>query len=102
MAGENIDILLPELRAFAAAHRITDEQLRSWVAEDEGFPNTYRQTHGVANDATYLKLVNYYVSRRIAGDTFAQANGATAQALDTSAVIYRNSDITAGDQVAKG
>lgn len=51
------------------------------------FPSAAPQTHGIANNETYVRLLEHYLTRRVAGDTFAQANSATATALTISATI---------------
>lgn len=102
MAKDKLDVSLPVLRSFSATHGVTEQQLRVWASEDGNFPSVYLQTHGIANNGTYVRLLEHYLTRRMAGDTFAQANSATATALTTSATIFETGDIRAGDTVRKG
>lgn len=102
MAKDKLDVSLPVIRGFSATHNVTEQQLRVWASEDGNFPAVFLQTHGIANNGTYVKLLEHYLTRRVAGDTFAQANASTATALTTSATIFETGDARAGEIVQKG
>ncbi|WP_197466842.1 type VII secretion target [Tsukamurella pseudospumae] len=102
MPKDKLDVTLSVLHGFSQTHGVTEAQLRAWASEDGNFPMTYLQTHGIANNGTYLKLLQHYLTRRVAGDTFAQANSSTATALTSSATIFGTNDSNEGDRIQAG
>lgn len=102
MPEAKLEVRPAQLRALATTHTATAAQLRGWAAENNSFPAKYLKTHGLANYRTYAALMRYYVSKRAAGLSFAEANAATASALNLSAKIFETNDRRGGEVVRSG
>lgn len=98
-ATAKLEVSPAQLREFAAIHGTTAERIATWATENENFPAVYLRTHGAANYKTYVQLLAYYLAKRAAGGSLAEANRTASNALTISARLFEVNDRAAGDLV---
>lgn len=92
MAEPELNVVPAQLRAFGGLHYQTAEAVRVWKAEDNSFPASYLETHGLANYATFTKVSAHITSRNQSGEAYAVRQSGTGTALHGSATIYSSND----------
>ena len=95
--GHVYDIDYQQLRSYARDHDLNAQEIYQWAEANQDYPQKYLETHGKVNFATYLKIVEFFESKRHAGTAFGQRQQHTAEHLRRA---VDNTDIRDRDNAA--